>query len=147
MLQQEELAGRHLSPRAGTCQHVNTVRVIAAYVFHDYSALSNSPIAMSNTRDQTSRVDLKQRGRLLVWIDFDVLVIEALDLQCNPYSLYKRTVHLISISLKNDVTEAIPADGEVKSYAYQKQLPNSFNSWSFERLFAVAKASPLAFLW
>ena len=50
------------------------------YVFHQNGALGTSPIAMSEGRDKAARIDFQKRLRLLVWVHFDILVIDTFHL-------------------------------------------------------------------
>lgn len=50
-----------------------------------------TPVPVAQGRNQAPRVDLKQGLGLLVRVDFDILVRNALELQSDPHALDKWT--------------------------------------------------------
>ena len=120
----------------------------STYIFHQHRALIATPVAISQSRYQSSRVHLKQGLRFLIRIDLDILIRDARQLQRDPYSLHKRTAIVLSVSRKfwrQWTGERLYVYCFIKTY--QKQLPNSFKSESSLWLTAVNAAAPVALVW
>ena len=69
-------------------------RVLRKSVFEklaEHSTLVQWLVLILQCRDKTARVEIQQRLWLMVGIDLDVLVRDALLLKRNPNALYKRT--------------------------------------------------------
>ena len=69
----------------------------ATNIFQKNCALITSPIAVSQSWHEASGIDLEQRLRLFVRIDFDVLIGYAFKLESYPYSLNKWTAGYASV--------------------------------------------------
>jgi hypothetical protein len=57
---------------------------------------------MTNTRDKASRVDVQKSLGLLVRVNFDVLVLQALELHSNPYTLNEGARMRVSAKCSED---------------------------------------------
>lgn len=70
-----------------------------SYIFHQHSALVTTPVPMTNCGHQAPRVHLKERIRLLIRINFDILVRYPLNLERNPDSLDKGAINQQRVNL------------------------------------------------
>ena len=63
-----------------------------AYVFEEDCALVARPVFVTKCRDQAERVDFEEGLLFFVGVDFDVLVIDVLELEGEPDALDEGTV-------------------------------------------------------
>lgn len=61
------------------------------YVFHENGAFVATPVPVFQCWDQAAGVDLHELRGFLVGVYFDVLVVDAFELEGNPNALYERT--------------------------------------------------------
>lgn len=90
-----------VSPRAISNQHQSHIALGLhgkSHIFHEHSALVAAPVSMAQSRYQPSRVHFEQRFWLLIWIDFDILVIELFELKRDPDTLYEWTIKQFAVS-------------------------------------------------
>lgn len=116
------------------------------YIFKQHCTLMATPIAVSQRRDKSSRIDLQQGLWFLVRVYFNILIRDPLDLQCYPNTLNKRTGWRVWLAeIEPLLLRSYPWIGNRGTH--QKQDANNLRSLSFERFLTVKAAKPVALLW
>lgn len=77
------------------------------YIFHQHCTLITPPIAMSQRRNQSPGIHLEQRLRFLIWIDLDILIWDAFQLQCDPYPLHEWTAIDFAVSRRFAIRQLV----------------------------------------
>lgn len=69
---------------------MRTAAISMTYIFHENTTFVATPVAVPQSRNESTGVDGYQRIGLLIGIDLNILIIETLELQCDPDTLHKR---------------------------------------------------------
>jgi hypothetical protein len=64
------------------------------HIFEKHIAFIATPIAMSQSRNESPRVDFEQRFRLLVRVYFNILIWDGFDFERYPDALHEGTVQM-----------------------------------------------------